>query len=310
MMTNAEFIRLMFSNAAAGALPWVAAFASAPGDASRGEWCGWPVRRDRDVPQMLTMNTYATVSTFGAVEGRYRRRKAQFSAMHCVMVDDIGVKVAESAIALPFTVEVETSPRNRQGWYRLDPPITGRALAERLITRMVEAGLTSDGTDPGMKGVTRYGRLPQGSNNKPSVVTRCDGPWRHLVTACRPRISYTLEEIAEAFELNLTPPAPRPVVLRSAPSDDCASVLDWLRAAGLYQEPLNDGWHAITCPWAQEHTNGVISGTGYAEPSPANNYAGGFKCHHGHCEGRGIAHLLTFISLLAAKIRRGRREHA
>jgi hypothetical protein len=34
-MTNVEFIRLMFSNAAPGALPWVTAFSSAPGDAAR-----------------------------------------------------------------------------------------------------------------------------------------------------------------------------------------------------------------------------------------------------------------------------------
>jgi hypothetical protein len=300
----------MFGNAAPGALPWVTAFASSPGDATRGEWCGWPVRRDRDVPRMLNMNTYCTVSTFVAVEGGWRRRKAQFSALHCVMVDDIGVKVAESAIASPFTLEVETSPGNRQGWYRIDPPVTDRALAERLIERMVAAGLTSDGKDPGMKGVTRYGRLPVGSNNKPSVVTRCGGPWRHLVTEYRPHLAYTIEEIADAYELDLTSPAPRVFAARSAPSDECASVLDWLRAAGLHQQALGGGWHAITCPWAHEHTGGVISGTGYSEPGPDNNFAGGFKCHHGHCEHRGIGHLLRFIELLADRMRRGKREHA
>jgi len=309
-VTNAEFVRLMCANAAPGALPWVTAFTSAPGDASRGEWCGWAVRRDRDVPRLPNMNTYATVSTFVTVDGRYRRRKAQFSAMHCAMVDDIGPKVAESAIALPFTVEVETSPGNRQGWYRLDPPVTDRALGERLIDRMIAAGLTANGKDPGMKGVTRYGRLPEGSNNKPSVIAANGGPWRHLVTGYRPRIAYTVEEIAEAYALDLTPPAPRIVTLRSAPSDECASALDWLQAAGLYQHANGSGWHEITCPWAHEHTGGVISGTGYSEPSADNNYTGGFKCHHGHCEHRTIAHLLRFIELLAREVRKGKREHA
>jgi hypothetical protein len=186
--------------------------------------------------------------------------------------------------------------------------VTDRALGERLIERMVAAGLTSDGRDPGMRGVTRYGRLPVGSNNKPSVVARCGGPWRHLVTGYRPRLSYTVEEIAEAYELDLTPPAPRIVTPRSAPSDDCASVLDWLQAAGL--QALGGGWHAITCPWAHEHSNGVITGTGYAEPSSDNNFVGGFKCHHGHCEHRGIGHLLTFIDLLAREVRKGKRLHA
>ena len=56
-----------------------------------------------DVPTDPRLNTYIVVSSFLPVDGRYRRRKTQFSAMHLVMVDDIGPKVAESAIALPFT---------------------------------------------------------------------------------------------------------------------------------------------------------------------------------------------------------------
>ncbi len=62
-MTNTEFMNLMFANVAAGACPWVTAFSSAPGDASRNEWAGWPVRRLSDVPR--AGNTYCTVSTFG-----------------------------------------------------------------------------------------------------------------------------------------------------------------------------------------------------------------------------------------------------
>jgi hypothetical protein len=227
------------------------------------------------------------------------------------MVDDVGVKVAESAIALPFTLEVETSPGNRQGWYRLDPPITDRALGERLIARMVAAGLTADGRDPGMKGVTRYGRLPVGSNNKQSVVARCGGPWRHLLTEYRPTLAYTVEEIAEAYELDLTPPPPpRPTIVRAFASGQCASVLGALQAAGLYQQRRGEGWHAITCPWRAEHSHGVITGTAYAEPSKANNYTGAFKCHHGHCEDRGIADLLIFVDLLLKRAGRMKREHA
>lgn len=304
-MTNTDFVKLMFANAAPAALPWVTAFASAPGAASRGQWAGWPVRREGDVPRGLTMNAYVTLSTYTPMDGRYRRRKAQFSAMHCLMVDDIGVKVSDKAIALAFTVEVETSPGNRQGWYRLDPPITDRALGERLITRMVEAGLTSDGTDPGMKGVTRYGRLPQGWNNKPSVVTRCGGPWRHLVTACRSTISYTLEEVVEAYELDLTAPPERvPAMLRTSASPECSSVLGTLRMLDMYLEPLGNGWHAVVCPWVAAHTSRVTTGTAYAEPSADNNFIGGFKCHHGHCEkSRGIGELLRFCEKVQDQIR-------
>ncbi len=309
-MTNSEFVRLMFSNAAPGALPWVTAFVNDPTDEDRGKWAGWPVRRPGNVPGNARLNTYVTLSTYVAADGTYRRRKSHFSAMHCVMVDDVGVKVADRAIALPFTVEVETSPGNRQGWYRLDPPIADRALGELLIARMVAAGLTADRRDPGMKGCTRYGRLPVGSNSKPKVIAASGAAWRHLVTEYRPRLSYAVEEIAEAYGLDLAPPPARVVTLRTAPTDDCASVLDWLQAAGLYQRANGNGWHEITCPWAHEHSGGVISGTGYSEPSADNNYTGGFKCHHGHCEHRTIAHLLRFIELLAREVRKGKREHA
>lgn len=291
-MTNAEFVRLMFANAPSGARPWVTAFRSAPGEASRGEWCGWSVGRTRDVPS--AGNTYVTVSTFGATEGRYRRRKTQFAAMHAVMVDDVGTKIPEASIALPFTVLIETSPGNCQGWMRLDPPITDRALGERLVDSMIAAGLTSDGRDSGMKGVTRYGRLPEGTNTKP----RSTGPWLHRVLEVRANLSYTVDEIAEAYELDLTAPAPR--TPRTEPVGELPDVLGRLHAIGMYQAPIGEGWHAITCPWVHEHTNGVTTGTAYREPAPENNHVGAFKCHHGHCERRGIGMLFRFLDRVAA----------
>lgn len=294
-MTNAEFLDLLFANRASNAVPWVTAFESPPGDASRGEWAGWPALpgRFRSVPRRG--NTYVVVSSFVPDENnRYPRRKAQFSAMHAVMVDDIGAKIAESAIALPFTVLIETSPGNCQGWMRLDPPITDRALGERLVDAMIEAGLTCDGRDSGMKGVTRYGRLPEGTNTKP----RPTGPWLHRVLEVRAGLSYSVDEIAEAYELDLTPPPAR--APRTEPVGPLPDVLGKLHALGLYQAPLGDGWHAITCPWSHEHTGGVTTGTAYREPAPENDMVGGFRCHHGHCEGRGIGLLFRFLERVAA----------
>lgn len=295
-MTNTEFIRLMFASRPDGALPWVTAFASAPGDATRGEWAGWPVRRLSEVPK--AGNTYVVVSSFVASdEGRYRRRKGQFAAMHAVMVDDIGTKIAERSIALPFTVLVETSPGNCQGWMRLDPPITDRDVAERLVDRMIAAGLTADGRDSGMKGVTRYGRLPEGANTKP----RESGPWRHRVLEVRETLAYTAGEIADAYELDMTPEPPRPV--RPPPDGPLPDVLGWLHALGMYQSALGGGWHAITCPWVHEHSGGVATGTAYREPAPENNMVGAFKCHHGHCEGRHVGHLFRFFEAIAQEVR-------
>lgn len=286
----------MFAKLPAGALPWVTGFSSPPADASRGEWAGWPVQRLSGVPR--AGNTYVAVSSFVASEGRYRRRKANFAAMHTVMIDDVGTKVPERSIALPFTVLVETSPGNCQGWLNLDPPIADRELAERLVERMVAAGLAAGGRDPGMKGVTRYGRLPEGTNNKP----RASGPWLHRVVEVREHLTYTVNEIAEAYGLDLAPPPPRP--MRPPPDGPLPDVLGWLHAIGMYQSPLGDGWHAITCPWVHEHTNGVTTGTAYREPAPENNMVGAFKCHHGHCEGRNVGHLFRFLEALAGEVRR------
>lgn len=291
-MTNDQFIRLMFVNRPDGALPWVTSFTSAPGDPPREKWAGRPVRRLRDVP--TAGNTYVAVSSFVASEGRYRRSKGNFAAMHAVMVDDIGTKVAERSIALPFTVLVETSPGNCQGWMRLDPPVTNCAIAERLVNRMVAAGLAADGRDPGMKGVTRYGRLPEGVNTKP----RDTGPWLHRVLEVRAHLSYTADEIAEAYELDMTPEPPRP--MRPPPDGPLPDVLGQLHALGLYQNPLGDGWHAITCPWVHEHSGGVTSGTAYREPAPENGMRGAFKCHHGHCEDqRHLGQLFRFLARAA-----------
>ena len=292
-MTNAQFLNLFFGDMATGAAPWVTAFTSAPGDASRGEWAGWPVLRPYNVPPP-GRNTYITVSSFlRGEDGRYRRRKALFSAMHAVMIDDVGTKVAESAIALPATVRVETSPGNCQDWLRLDPPITDRALAERLVERMVAAGLTANGKDPGMKGVTRYGRLPEGMNTKP----RPTGAWRHRVLEVRADHAYTVDEIAEAYELDLTPPPPE----RFGPAGHASgaeTLLDKLRAVGLYQGSLDDGWHAITCPWLHEHTACADTGTAYREPRESNGWHGAFRCHHGHCDDRRLRHLREFFAIL------------
>jgi hypothetical protein len=292
-MTNAEFVALMFAGRPPDALPWVTAFTSPPGDAVRGEWAGWPVRRTRDVPRG-DRNTYVTVSTFHAgPDGRYRRRKDAFAAMHCLMVDDIGTKIAERNIALPATVRIETSSGNCQDWLRLDPPIADRALAERLVGGMIASGLTVDGRDPGMCGVTRYGRLPEGMNTKP----RPSGPWRHRVLEVRADIAYSAGEVAEAYEIDLAPP-PQARYIGTGDPDKAVSLLDKLRAVGLYRGPLGDGWHAVTCPWIHEHTNAIGTGTAYREPCEDNGWRGAFRCHHGHCDARRLRQLRAFFRIL------------
>ena len=69
--------------------------------------------------------------------------------------------------------------------------------------------------------------------------------------------------------------------------------------AGLYIGPISGrpGAHRVICPWRYTHTDGDKSGTAYFEPSADNCWAGGFKCHHGHCRDHDIQTLIRFLPI-------------
>jgi hypothetical protein len=80
--------------------------------------------------------------------------------------------------------------------------------------------------------------------------------------------------------------------------------LEWFRAMGMYQSPLGGGWHAVTCPWIDEHTDRADTGTAYSEPCADNAYWGGFVCHHGHCRHRrGIREVFAWIKAIRQEVR-------
>jgi hypothetical protein len=77
----------------------------------------------------------------------------------------------------------------------------------------------------------------------------------------------------------------------------------------MYHGRLGNGpWHSITCPWVNEHTDRADSGTAIADPSPDNNFAGGFQCHHGHCEGRTMSDMWLWVRCLSEILERKHRE--
>lgn len=303
MTTNADFMRAAFPDLPLSAAPWVTGFPGCPYAAPRESWAGWNVRRGRPLGLNPLWNNYLVVSSFRPDEnGRIRRRKAQFAALHLVMVNDIGPKVRPDAILLPLSAMVETSPGNCQGWYLIDPPCTERTIAERLIDGLIGAGLTADGKDPGMSGVNRYGRLPVGANHKARIVESEGGPFFHRLVEWVPDRRYSVAQIAAAYDIDLAPkPPPRPVV--RAPEGAADNLLPWFEALGWYFTQLGGDWHAVRCPWADEHTNGDVSGTQYRTPAPENNHAGAFRCFHGHCAARTVKDLHRFIRVLAKSIR-------
>ena len=278
-VTPKDFIDKLFSICPNGKRPLFCSFKQ---PASQGKWAASKIS-DITLQKLYkykNLNRYITVSTF---EGN-RRRKSEFDSMVAIMVDDPGTKIKFENIVLPPTFWLETSPGNYQAWYFLAKPITDRPYAESIVNAMIAQGLSKDGKDPGMKGVTRYGRLPGGWNNKESL----EKP--HRVEAyedTRGCNYYTAEDIIEAYDLDLEAVASA----YNSSIDGAVDILDIGTAKGdpIYQMIDSLGLikyeqghkFEITCPWVDDHTGGVDNGTALLV-QPGGSL--GFKCHHGHDE--------------------------
>lgn len=294
-LSNYDFITAVFANPPEQAVPWVTGFDEDPNKANGAQWGGVPMVNG--VPRCVTdtRNNFMAISTFKpGSDGRIHRRKANFAACHLIMVDDVGTKIQAWEIALEPSYKLETSPGNYQYGYILDLPVTDGALVARVIDAMVAQGLATDGKDPGMKGVTRYGRLPIGRNTKAKYVEQLGGlPFVQQLEEWDPDRRFTLSQIIEEFELDLS----RVKGAATAQGDD--PILKALEAKGLIKGPIagKPGVWEIVCPWLNEHTDGVDNGAAYFAPGYNGYVKPGFKCHHGHCESRNIKDLLGFLGL-------------
>lgn len=304
--TNESFICSAFVGVSRNETPWVAGFPGDPLDIERSLWGG---RSALPLPRFIRpdYNNYVAVSSFKrGDDGMFHRRKGNFSRMHLVMIDDVGTKVPHDKVVLQPSALVETSPGNFQAWYFLFPPEPDRDRAERLINGMIASGLTADATDPGMKGVTRYGRLPVGINGKAKYVKAQGHPFVQRVASWAPHLRYSIDDIAHAYGVDLSVPAVKPrsskrrMNTRASTNMADDGYVSQLQMAGLYVDLLASlpGAHQIVCPWVHEHTDEDPSGTVYFEPSDQNDWRGGFKCHHGHCQARTVVDLSFFLNRL------------
>jgi AAA domain-containing protein len=101
--------------------------------------------------------------------------------------------------------------------------------------------------------------------------------------------------------LAATAPTPKTWSLPSAtgqqPSHERLDLLEVFRARGLYLKDLGDGKHAVTCPWAPEHsgTSGVTETALFELREPGRPW--GFDCKHAHCADRTIRDVLAHFGL-------------
>ena len=78
-----------------------------------------------------------------------------------------------------------------------------RDRVDNLLDGLVSQGLAPDGTDPGMKGVTRYVRLPEGYNTKANNVDVNGNPFKCQMVEWEPCRKVSMEQLADAFDIDL-----------------------------------------------------------------------------------------------------------
>lgn len=295
---NNIFLQAIFGDNLSNVYPIIVSFAGDPNIVQSKAWYGRPWIGN--FPLSAGSNNYFSLSTFNADNaGQYRRKKSQFHALHAVMLDDIGTKVNPERLTLAPSWLLETSPANYQAGYILAEPISNSKTADQLMNALINAGLC----DPGANGPTaRLARLPVAVNGKHTPVFPC-----HL-EIWQPEKRYSVQELVNGLQLELIETKAKQKNNRAneildedseqiwAPRPEENPVIAAMKKHSLYKSPLGEGKHDLTCPWLNEHTNRIDSGTAYFEPD--DNYPiGGFKCQHGHCSNRHIHDLLKFLEV-------------
>lgn len=309
-ITNIEFLEAMFPDLDDDAAAMLCGFVGDPGKPPEYAWAAKPWAHGQELPWCVKprSNNYVAISSFTTdAEGRYRRRVSQFRRLHAVMIDDVGTKVELHRLRLDASAVVETSPNNFQHFLFVADSPAARCVdvSTRLIDRLIGSGLMAGGIDPGMAGVNRWSRLPVGVNGKGKYVEQLGRSFPCRLTRWAPDRRYTVETIAEAFKLDLTPPPevkrPMPsITARKGRAEDFALLMQVVHEAGLYFETLEDAdcgrKHLIRCPWVHTHTDRVDTGSAVIEPNEKNRFVGGYKCWHGHCRDvRGIGDLYGWM---------------
>ncbi len=275
-VSNEDFITAIFHQLPEGASPLVCSKSGNPDDQR-----GWPAKPARGKLSPRNNNYVSCASFHPATDGSYKARKANATACHFIMLDDLGGKTSMDKLrGFELSWLIETSPNNYQGGIILADPINDYAEAEGLLTAAIDAV----GSDKGATGpMSRWSRLPNAINGKPKHFNADGTPFQCQLVEWRPERRYTLQEIVDGLQLNLerTKSSARIDEDVLVPRAKENPIVAALKLRGLYKSPLGSGKHDITCPWVHEHTDGLDSGTAYFEPEEIYPL-GGFSCLHSH----------------------------
>ncbi len=197
IISNIDFLSAVFNNDLGDACPLLASFEGNPANISGKAWMGWPWQGEVDLDHSLPAcaNNYFSLAVFRPDEaGQYRRQKTRFHALHAVMLDDVGTKVAIERLNLAPSWMLETSPGNYQAGYLLREPLRDGAIADRLMGAVIAASLC----DPGANGPrARLARLPVAINGKHTPPFHC-----HM-EVWSPQLRYSIAELVNGLELEM-----------------------------------------------------------------------------------------------------------
>ena len=296
-VSNREFLTTLFKDQAARS--HITSFFEPPEaipDYARGRcWAGGSADEYAVDPGS---NQYFCISIFERDRDmplRSLRRKSLFESCHVIVADDVVQKVpAEQALKLPPpTYKLETSPGSEQWGWVLSQPETERSVVENLLDGLVDRGLAPDGKDPGMKGVTRYVRLPEGTNRKIKHLQPNGQGYPCRMLEWHPTRTVDIEDLAAPFDIDLGATrgdSEAELVEDSISLDDFHPALQHLQILGK----LSAGKFSVVCPWVDGHTDGDDSGSAIFLKRDGGV---GFKCHHGSCQERTWADVLQEIPI-------------
>lgn len=301
-----EFFQHMRKHVPADARIVFCQFRGSPDDDIIGKWRARVLNNPDAVDELA--NVYLCVSAMKRnARGEFRRRKENFAGGLLLMIDDIGSgpgsKFPLSVLdPLEPTAMVETSPDNFQAVYMFDDLITDEVLFDALIRAFISKQFLD--SDTGMAGVNRVFRPPYGINGKSKYDTPDGKKWHVRMTHWNPERRYSVQQIADAFDLELVKANPPPRdsgIINAAKAERIRAFVDTraaLRASGMLKREDADlsGWIPVTCPWTHEHTGGVDNGAAIRLPEWENDWNGGYRCHHGHCQNRGWRDLTDWLA--------------
>lgn len=288
---TAEILR-DFLNVIAGPLPDDTQYIASMLRGNVGDAKGWPPRTLNEVVAMVEAGVHdcayyiSTASARPDSTGKYRNKKAQFDQLNMVILDDVGSGEGSKANegTLRPTYKIETSKDNYQWGYLLDPPVRDFDIASTFIKAVYGSGIS----DKGGSLTGKFVRLPAGVNGKDKGTGRNTFPVR--LTELNEGVSYSIEELIDEWELNLS--ADEPGQMQSTDP-----VMDWLIDNNHVKGPIEDvPFITIACPWGDTHSRGGDRLAGYTPLGHGEDPATrGFHCFHEHCADKHTKDLLDWV---------------